>query len=90
MLKKTRKLLDQKQKQVEELTEKHFRTFEIIFDLPKGSLMQIPKDYEKAVEDYIAKIKQTSLDLAKENKKLKEEIAKLKNKPTTKSKKIVK
>lgn len=90
MLKKTKKLIETKDQQIKELTEKHFITFEIIFDLPKGSLMQIPKDYEKAVEDYIAKIKQSSIDLAKENGKLKEEIAKLKGKTTTKPKKVVK
>lgn len=90
MLKKTKKLIETKDQQIKELTEKHFRTFEIIFDLPKGSLMQIPKDYEKAVEDYVNKIKQSSINLAKENGKLKEEIAKLKGKTTTKSKKSVK
>ena len=90
MLKKTKKLIETKDQQIKELTEKNFRTFEIIFDLPKGSLMQIPKDYEKAVEDYVNKIKQSSIDLAKENGKLKEEIAKLKGKTTTKSKKSVK
>lgn len=90
MLRKTKKLLEQKNKQIAELTEKHFRTFEIIFDLPKGSLMQIPKDYDNAVEDYINKIKQSSIDLAKENKKLKEEIATLKCKTATKTKKSVK
>lgn len=90
MFNKTKKLIETKNKQIKELTEKHFRTFEIIFDLPKGSLMQIPKDYEKAVEDYVNKIKQSSIDLAKENGKLKEEIAKLKGKTTTKSKKSVK
>lgn len=90
MLKKTKKLIETKDQQIKELTEKHFRTFEIIFDLPKGSLMQIPKDYEKAVEDYIAKIKQSSIGLAEENKILKAEIAKLKGKTTTKPKKTVK